>query len=227
MFEQVHKTMPKAAQKVNYIKNATTYCAYLLVIWGFYRFLFQFPSEIEELIIKPILWLVPIYVLVFKKEGLGLDSLGFTLKNLFPAVYMAIGLGAIFVMEGVLTNFLKYGHLNFAANIGSAPFMTSLGLSFATAFTEETAFRGYVFTRLWAVLKDEWMANLITSALWTTIHVPIAFVVWKLDLVSGITYLLLTAIFGIGAAFVYGKTKNIVSPILLHVLWEWPIILFR
>lgn len=219
--------MPKLAQKVNYVKNATIYSAYLLLIWGFYRFLFQLPSEVEELVIKPILWLTPIYYFVFKKENLGLSSLGFTLKNIFPAVYMAIGLGAVFVMEGVLTNFLKYGSLNFAANIGSAPFMTSLGLSFATAFSEETAFRGYVFTRIWAATKNEWLANIATSLLWTAIHVPIAFFVWQLSLPAGLVYLALTAVFGVGAAFVYARTKNIVSPILLHVLWEWPIILFR
>jgi membrane protease YdiL (CAAX protease family) len=117
--------------------------------------------------------------------------------------------------------------LNFAANIGSAPFITSLGLSFATAFSEETAFRGYVFTRIWAATKNEWVANLVTSGLWTAVHVPIAFFVWQLSLSAGLTYLALTAVFGVGSAFVYARTRNIVSPILLHVLWEWPIILFR
>lgn len=213
--------------KVDYIKNATIYCAYLLVIWGFYRFLFELPSEVEELFIKPVVWLLPVLYFVYNKEKLNIASLGFTLKNLFPSVYMAIGLGAVFVMEGVLTNFLKYGGLHFGANIGNLPLMTSLGLSFATAFTEETAFRGYVFTRIWSATKNEWSANLITSGLWTLIHVPIAFFVWKLNLAAALTYLMLTAIYGIGAAFVFGKTRNILSPILLHVLWEWPIILFR
>lgn len=219
--------MPKTVTKVNYIKNATVYCAYLLVIWGFYRYLFELPSQLEELVIKPIVWLAPLLYFVFKKERLGFASLGFTLKNLFPSVYLAIGLGAIFVMEGVLTNFLKYGGLRFGANIGDLPLMASLGLSFATAFSEEVAFRGYIFTRIWTVTKDEWTANLITSSLWTLVHVPIAFFVWKLNIAAAVTYLLLTAVYGIGASFVYGKTRNILSSILLHVLWEWPIILFR
>ena len=219
--------MPKTVTKVNYIKNATVYCAYLLVIWGFYRYLFELPSQLEELVIKPIVWLTPLLYFVFKKEKLDFASLGFTLKNLFPSVYLAIGLGAIFVMEGVLTNFLKYGGLRFGANIGDLPLMASLGLSFATAFSEEVAFRGYIFTRIWTVTKDEWTANLITSSLWTLVHVPIAFFVWKLNIAAAVTYLLLTAVYGIGASFVYGKTRNILSSILLHVLWEWPIILFR
>lgn len=219
--------MPKLAQKVDYLKNATTYFAYLLVVWGFYRYLFQLPDQIEELIIKPVVWLLPMFYFVFKKENLGLSSLGYTLKSLFPAVYMALGLGAIFVMEGVLTNFFKYGSLNFGANIGSAPFMLALGLSFATSISEETAFRGYIFSRVLIATKNEWTAMLVTTGFWTAIHVPIVFFVWKLNFVAAILDLMLTAIFGFGAAFVYARTGNILSSILLHVLWEWPIILFR
>jgi len=59
------------------------------------------------------------------------------------------------------------------------------------------------------------------------IHIPIAFVVWKLDLSAGLVYLMLTAIFGMGSAFVYARTRNIFASIFLHVLWAWPIILFR
>jgi membrane protease YdiL (CAAX protease family) len=218
---------PQQVTKTQLIKNITIYSTYIIVIWGFYRFLFQFPEQIEELVIKPILWLAPILYLVIQKERLKLSSLGFTFKNLFPAVYFSIGLGAIFVIEGLITNYLKYGGVNFAANIGNLPLMTSLGLSFATSFSEETAFRGYVFNRLWLVLKNEWLANIVSTLLWTGIHVPIAFFVWKLSISAGLVYLGLTTIFGLGSAFIFARTKNVWGSIFLHVLWEWPIILFR
>jgi len=208
------------------VKHVTIYSVYLILIWAFYRFLFKFPDQIEELIIKPILWLVPIFWLT-AKEKFSLSSIGITFKNLFPAIYLSLGLGAIFVIEAVLTNFFKYGHLNFAANIGNMPILSSLGISFATAFSEETAFRGYIFGRLWMVLKDELAANIASSVIWTVVHIPIAFFIWKLNLMSGILYLLVTAIFGIGSAFIFGRTKNVFGSVLLHVLWEWPIILFR
>lgn len=208
------------------VKHVTIYSVYLILIWVFYRFLFKFPDQIEELIIKPILWLVPIFWLT-AKEKFPLSSVGITFKNLFPAIYLSLGLGAIFVIEAVLTNLFKYGHLNFAANIGNLPILYSLGISFATAFSEETAFRGYIFGRFLMVLKDELAANIASSVIWTVVHIPIAFFIWKLDLASGILYLLVTAIFGIGSAFIFGRTKNVFGSILLHVLWEWPIILFR
>lgn len=209
------------------IKNVTVYSTYLIVIWAFYRFLFQFPEQIEELVIKPVLWLVPLFYYTFQKEHLGPSSLGFTFKNLFPAIYISIGLGALFLLEAILANYFKYGSFNFAANIGNLPLFSSLGLSFGTAISEETAFRGYIFNRLWFVTRSQWVSNLISSALWTVVHVPIAFFVWKLDGVSAIIYLALTAAFGIGSAYIFSRTKNIFGSILLHVLWEWPIILFR
>ena len=208
------------------IKHVILYSSYLLVIWSAYRIIFNLSDQLEELFIKPILWLVPVFFLTYK-EKLSISSLGITFKNLFPSIYISLGLGAIFVFEAVLTNYSKYGHLNFAANIGDLPILASLGISFATSFSEEIVFRGYVFGRLWHVLKDEWAANIASSLIWTVVHIPIAFFVWKLGLMSGVLYLALTAIFGIGSAFVFGRTKNILGSILLHVLWEWPIILFR
>ena len=212
--------------KTAVIKHITIYSVYLILIWTFYRFLFQLPDQVEELVVKPVLWLIPIFW-ISAKEKFNISSIGLTFKNLFPSIYLSLGLGIIFVLEAVLGNFFKYGHLNFGANIGNLPLLTSLGLSFATAFSEEIAFRGYIFGRLWMVLKSEWSANLVTTILWTIVHIPIAFFVWKYNFVTGILYLMLTAAFGIGSAFIFGKTKNIWGSIFLHVLWEWPIILFR
>lgn len=214
------------AAKTTIIKHVTVYASYLVLIWAFYRFLFQLPDQVEELAVKPILWLIPVFWLT-NKEGLKLASLGFTFKNFFSSIYLSIGLGTVFVAEGLLSNFLKYGHFNFGANIGSMSLMATLGLSFATAISEETAFRGYIFGRLLMTLKSETMANAIQSLLWTMVHIPIAFFVWGYTLPQGIAYLFVTALFGFGSAFIFARTKNITGSVLLHVLWEWPIILFR
>jgi len=218
--------MSKTLTKISIVKYVTIYSAYLLIVWCFYRFLFQLPDNTTELVVKPIIWLLPIiYILI--KEKSNLTTLGISLKNIFPSIYFSIGLGSIFVAEGLLTNYLKYGHFNFGANIGPTPILPSLGLSFATAISEETAFRGYIFSRLSFVLKGEWGANIIQTILWTAIHVPIAFFVWNYTVPQGIIYLFITAVFGMGSAFIFSRTKNIFGCIFLHVLWEWPIILFR
>jgi membrane protease YdiL (CAAX protease family) len=208
------------------LKHATILATYLLLVWGLYRLFIKLPDEVEETIIKPIIWLVPVFYLL-KKEKVGLSSLGITGKNLFPAIYFALGLGAFFVIESLILNFLKYGGLNFGANLGANSLATSFGLSFATAISEETVFRGYIFNRVWQALGDEWLANLLTSFVWILVHLPIYIFVQQMNLATLFVNLFITFIFGVGSAFVFARTKNVFSSIFLHVLWEWPIILFR
>lgn len=208
------------------IKHTTILATFLLIVWGFYRMLFKLPVEIEELFIKPLIWLVPVYILVKKEKG-SLGSLGITLRNLFPSLYLALALGVLFALEAVIINFVKYESIDFSANLGQSPFLMALGLSFATAISEELAFRGYLFNRVWHVLGNEWKANFLTSIVWALIHIPITMFWWKLSFINTLLYLLLTTLFGIGSAFIFARTKNVASSILLHVLWEWPIILFR
>jgi membrane protease YdiL (CAAX protease family) len=215
--------MPK---KKVVIKHATILIVYLLVVWGFYRFFIKLPEEVEELIIKPIVWLLPIIYLV-NKEGGNLASVGITTKKLFPAIYFTLALGAVFAVEAIIIHFVKYDGFEFAANIGEKVLLISLGISFVTAFSEEVFFRGYLFNRIWSALRNEWVANIITSIMWALIHVPIAIFAWKLSLTSAAIYLFLTALFGVGSAFVFARTRNVFSSILLHILWQWPIILFR
>ncbi len=216
----------EAEKSILKIKNSVSLAAFLLVAWGFYRLIFKLPEEVEELFIKPVIWLLPVFYLL-RKEKESISSLGFTFKNFFPAVYLSFGLGFLFLLEALVINYLKYGNFNFAAYIGDKPFLVSLGLSFATAFSEEVVFRGYLFSRVLEVSKNEVFSNLSTSFVWALIHVPVVVFVWKLELSAAILFLILTTLFGIGSAFVFARTRNIFSSILLHVFWEWPIILFR
>lgn len=218
-------------KRLTSLKNAITLFVFLLIIWGFYRRIFELPAEgsaqiLDEFIIKPLVWLIPVFYFV-RREKASVKSLGITAENLFPAVYFSIALGLIFAIEGVIVNYAKYGGLNFKANIGADFILTSLLVSFGTALTEEITFRGYIFSRMWDGLNNELLANIITSIGWAIIHMPIVIFTLKLDLQQSIVYLFLTFIFGVGASFVYARTKNIFSSVILHVLWQWPIILFR
>ncbi len=208
------------------IKHTTILAAYILIVWGFYRCLFRLPESLEEVIIKPILWLAPMFFLLHKEKA-DLTSIGITFKNIFPSIYFSIALGIVFALEGFLMNIVKYKGMDFSANIGNASLLSALFISFMTALSEELTFRGYIFGRLWHVMGSELWANLITSTLWALVHVPVYVFWWELSLPSTLGLLILTTIFGVASAMIYARTKNIFASILLHVFWEWPIILFR
>lgn len=208
------------------IKHVKIFSAYLLLVWSLYRLVFNFPDEIEELFIKPLIWLLPLFYLL-KKEKLGLSSLGYSSKNLFSSAYFALALGVGFALEGVIVNIIKHQGLNLSVDLGQESFALIFGLSLATAAVEETVFRGYLFNRVWKSIDNEWLANLSTSLVWGLIHVPIALLVWQIGLGQVLGYFVLITIFGVGSSFVFAKTGNILSSILLHVLWSWPVLLFR
>src|SRR6185369_15487443 len=108
-------TQSDTARNTQFIKHITILATYILVVWGFYRFLFKLPDELEEVILKPLVWLIPIYFLV-SREKLGISSLGVTTKKLFPSLYLALALGMVFAVEGLVINVVKYGGLDFSAN---------------------------------------------------------------------------------------------------------------
>ena len=81
------------SKKKPLIKNVILFSVYLLIVWGVYRSNFNLPEPIDELLVKPILWLAPIIYLL-KREHASVSSLGVTFKNLFPSLYFALALGA-------------------------------------------------------------------------------------------------------------------------------------
>ena len=223
---QREATNDNMSKKETYIKHAKYLSAYLLLVWVLYRIFFRFPEEIEELFIKPLVWLLPLFFLL-RKEKLGVSSLGITTKNIFSSTYFVLALGIGFALEGVVINVIKYGGISFSANLGQATFLTLFGLSLATAFVEETVFRGYLFNRVCKATGNERFANLSTSLVWGLLHLPIAVLWWKVGFAQALGYFILITIFGIGSSFVFARTQNVISSILLHVFWSWPIILFR
>lgn len=213
-------------KKIDYFKNPIKLFTFLLIVWGIYRFLFPLSETFEELVVKPLIWVGATFYFL-KREKQDLTSLGISSRNLFPAIYFALFLGAIFAIEGILVNFFKYKGLSFQVDLGGESIWLAFSLSLVTAFTEEIVFRGYIFSRLLMFFKKELLANLVTSFGWVIIHLPVAIFISKLTSGPLIIYLFLTLVFGFGSAFVFARTKNLASSILLHVFWGWSLILFR
>lgn len=212
------------------LKSVISLYAFIFVMWGFYRLLFKLPETIEELILKPLVWLIPLWWILKREKlrGSGLGEVGWTTKNLFKSIYLALAIGILFAIEGALVNSVKYGGSFIFLKVTPNPelFLGALGLSLATAISEETVFRGFIFNRLWKIL-GEWRANLTTATGWSLVHLPVTIFVFKYDIWQILSFLFLTFLFGVASAFVFARTKNVLTSVLLHAFWEWPIILFR
>jgi len=202
------------------------YFIYLFVVWGLYRINFEYSDVLEELFIKPVIWLLP-FLYIFHRENIKWSDLGITTKNLFPSVYLSLAIGVGFAFLGIIANLAKYGGVNFNANLGNDLFGISIIISLGTSVTEEFVFRGYILGAFVRKFKSTFIPIIGSTILWTIIHLPVSYFVWKMNPIQVVIFLFLTFLYGLGAAMLYIRTRNLASSILLHFLWEWPIILFR
>ena len=208
-----------------------SYWSFLLIVWGFYRFLFRFPEEIEEGVIKPLIWLGPVVVIILLKEkGKIFSSLGWQKKNILPSLRFGLVVGIFLVGEALLVNYFKNRqHLLFIGSPYETPalFWSAFALSVITAFSEETAFRGFILKRALSLFPRPNLVNFWVSLAFTLIHFPAAFFVHHYPWDTALIYFLLVFLMSLVAGYGFIKTKNTLAPFLVHLLWWWPLILFR
>lgn len=200
----------------------------LLLIWTIYRYFFHLPEEIDEFLVKPVVWLGFIIYIVRIVEKRSLSTIGWVKEKFFENVYLGWGIGAFFAFEGLFANASKYRGLLFVP-MGLSLF--DLGkmilLSLVTGLIEETVFRGYIFTRLEQFLKNEMLANIISSLMFALIHMPIAIFILKFEFWSLISYSLILFLLGFANCFLFKKTRSIVAPTMSHTFWNMAVMLFR
>lgn len=197
----------------------------IFVFWGLYRLIFRLPDNIEEIILKPLIWLGPTFYIVFKVEKKGLASLGYSAKNFGPSLVKGLAFGALFLLVGLSLNYLENGHLSIQSLPIKEFFLPSLLLSFITAISEETVFRGYIMNRLSGILKSDLAANVISSLGFCLVHLPITIFVYRYNLPQIFIFLSLVFLSSLGSGAVFSWTKTIWASILVHVFWAWPVAL--
>lgn len=199
----------------------------VFVFWGLYRLVFRLPENIEEIILKPLVWLVPTFYIVFKIEKRDLASLGYSAKNFSQSILKGLVFGVLFLVVGLSLNYLRYSRLSLQNIPVRDVFLPALLLSFITAISEETVFRGYLMSRLNEILKSGAVANFVSSAGFCLIHLPITIFVYHYNLPQVFIYLVLIFLSSLGSGMMFFWTKTIWASIIIHVFWSWPVVFLR
>lgn len=199
----------------------------IFVLWGLYRLIFRLPEDIEEIVLKPIVWLGPTFYIVFKIEKKGLASLGYSAKHFGRDLLKGLGFGIMFIVVGLSLNYLRFGHFSSQNLPMKEIFLPSLFLSFITAISEETVFRGYIMNRLSEMLKSPGAANFISSIGFSLVHLPISVFVYHYSLPQVFIFLVLIFLSSLGSGIAFSWTKTIWASILVHVFWTWPVVLLK
>ena len=201
---------------------------WIVLAWAFYRYFFHFPEWLDEFIFKPLVFVAPVLWYVRTREKRQLTSLGFMSKNLFTSIYIGVGFGFVFALEGLAANAIKYGRLQIVPIDAFAQYGmgTLLLLSAATAFSEELLSRGFVFTRLLEGKKSLLAAALISTLMFVVLHIPILAFSLKLQGVALLLFFVTDFVLGFANALLLYNTGSLVAPILVHIFWNMTVALY-
>jgi membrane protease YdiL (CAAX protease family) len=174
---------------------------------GFFISSFEIWVGISLIIAIGLVYLFRKYIDKKSFEGIGLDF-----SKCYPDAVIGAFLGIFLVSAGALLIFYFRGieWIDIVAN--TRELFTSAVLLLMVAFSEEIVFRGYVLRNLMKSF-NKWVALLISSTLFTLVHVSNPDVPW--------TGLLNTFIGGLLIGITYINTRSLWLPISFHFTWNF------
>lgn len=203
----------------------------IFLVWAFYRAYFFQPEWVDELLVKPIVFVFPVLFVVWYFENKPLTDLGITfkLKNIILDFYIGVVLGVLLAFEGLMANYLKYGNFSFSP-LASTKMYPDIGIflivSLFSAVSEEILGRGYLYNRLFKKTNRQFWSAFFSSILFLLLHLPIMFT--RLHLTGGalLIYPFSILILGITNCYLFTLRKSLTLPVLLHTFWNMTIALY-
>ncbi len=204
-------------EKSSLTQKALSFWGGILIVWSIYRSYFKLPIEVDEFLIKPLIFIGPVIYFIQKIEKkplfktLWLEKINLTKDLTFSLLTGAGILSTYLILKAVgiinLTFNLKLLTLNFIA------------LNLATAISEEILSHGFVLKKLYEEKKDILQSSFTASVLYFILRIPILFTQPALTgdalLYTMITSFLLS--FALSLLFLY--RKSLWSPIFLHFFY--------
>lgn len=221
--KKVPMFIPLKIKMVN--KKVVDIWLWIFIIWSIYRYSFFFPEWLDELVVKPLVFLGPIAWLL-KKEKKGWETVGLKKGHFFQDIYLGVFLGILFAVEGLAANYLKYGRFSFAPILPLEEWgvLGVLGLSLATSFSEEILGRGFLFQRIFQKSRRLIKAAGYSSLLFLMLHLPIA--LRNLSSWTLVVYLFSVFTLGLVNAIIFSVRKTLTLPILIHSFWNMTVALY-
>lgn len=215
-------------RKVDVTESMYRVWGWIVLVWAFYRYFFRLPEWTDEFIFKPMVFVLPVLWYVRFREKRSLDSIGITGKNLFSSIYIGLGFGLVFALEGMAANVMKYGKLDIMPIAAFEEY--GLGmlilLSFATACSEEILSRGFVFSRLMEGKRGLVYSSFMSTFMFVVLHIPILAFALKLHGVALLLFFVTDFILGFANTLLLYNTGSLVAPILIHVFWNMTVALY-
>lgn len=181
------------------MKRYLYYLLYLLFVWGSFRYFVRLPEVIEELWFKPVIWLLPVFLL----NSL-YDRVKFFEKNNTTSFLVGLLIGLFYLA------ILGVGGRTWGFDLNW------FGVVFAVSIVEELTFSGY-WARYLEKKSDTYKAIALVGLGVLVVRLPIWFGVFGLNYVSLIGAALFSFGFGVVHAWLRLKTSSVLGSLVARV----------
>ncbi len=200
---------------------------WILLVWALYRYFFKLPEWADEFFFKPLVFVVPVIWYVWTKERQNIATLGLTMRNFFSSIYIGLGFGIVFAIEGLVTHAIKYGKFDVTPIAAFQQYgFLLIVFSVATAFSEEILSRGFVFNRILEKTKNLPYSALVSSLMFMALHIPILVTMNKLQGTALVLFFVTDFVLALANSLLFYNTGSLVAPILVHVFWNMTVALY-
>lgn len=155
------------------LQKALNLWSVILIVWAIYRAKLRMPAWFDELIAKPLVFVVPVFWYILKKEKTHLfDGLNFRPKKIISDFFIGLVIGFFVVLIPILIQSLKNQSIILPKPNQLA---TLVFFGLATAISEEILSRGFILKRLYEDSKNKISSSFFASILFFFLHIPIVF----------------------------------------------------
>ena len=178
------------------------------------------PRGITSAIIKIAIWVIPVMFLIkIMEKDNPLSYLGLR-HNFKKGLRWVSWVSLVFVLYFLLNLTVLKNDIDF--QMGFSKWLSTILL---VGVTEEIVFRGFLLRKLMDTYKF-WIANIITSLLFVSIHFPIWLYKGLFEYPFILSSILTAFVLGIIFGFVYKKSNSLWSVIIIHSLYNLLVSLF-
>jgi len=211
-------------EKTTPLQKALNLWAVILIVWSFYRSYLKLPVWFDELVAKPLIFVLPVFYYVKKVDKKKIKEyffLKFGIKEIFNDILYSLGVGLIFFLTAIAASYYRFGKIVFFGKLPTLPNLLSIVvIALATGITEEILSRGFVLKKLYEDSKNALSSTFFSSLLFFFLHVPILFNNPKVNgnmlLIFMVTDMLLSMVNGL----IFIQRKSLVVPILIHAFYN-------
>lgn len=214
-------------KKISTVQRVLNVWGLILIVWSVYRTKLQLPEWFDELVAKPLVFMLPVYVSIQKYEKKAFfEQIWLRKKTVLTDIYVGLFIGGLFFLTAFLSSYLRVGNFSFFDELLSKNLFVAAILTLATAISEEVLSRGYILKRLYEDSLNMYSSAFLASVLFLVLHIPILFTVPNLSGSLLLLFLATDFILSLVNSFVFLDRKSLLAPILIHAIYNFAILFY-